>query len=385
MGALGVAPALVVCVAAIIGALAVVLAAIVLRSGSRRLTTVPPVVKCLVSGLLAGLGLIVMLPSALEERPPGWTFERLLLVFSAAPLFMFFVHHVLLDHQHGDDEHAQCSDDACPDQTCLACDKHGGGISIGFRPSFCPPVGTPLPGPKASDDSAPRGELQAACAQLLTTLLRALPYTVHATLDGAVLSTATSVKMLLSLALPISLCTVQDVGVILGSQAARAVPSRATLAITALFGVGFPLGAGLALAATAASTGAASGPTSVEAALSPLRAFAGGVFLYLATFEIAPPHAHGRLPSLRYLLAFALGFGLVYLSEAMEDLGVSAAMGGGATRPNMTADNWTGAAWLPGGGLAGPAAGGEVWARAPAADSAAVPARGVSAALLPTG
>ena len=53
--------------------------------------------------------------------------------------------------------------------------------------------------------------------------------------------------------------------------------------------------------------------------LVPLRAFAAGVFVYMAIFELAPPHAHGRGLSVRYLGAFAAGLALIVLSEAAEN------------------------------------------------------------------
>ena len=74
-----------------------------------------------------------------------------------------------------------------------------------------------------------------------------------------------------------------------------------------------------------AATGAvALGPSAGADAstLVPLRAFAAGVFVYMSLFELAPPHAHGRLESLRFLCAFAVGMSLVFLSEAAESWAV---------------------------------------------------------------
>ena len=90
-------------VATAIGAFSVGLAAFALQNNCTAafLRTVPPIVKCFVSGLLAGLGLLVMLPSALELRPPALPVTNLLLAFCAAPVAMYVVHHIILEHTHG--------------------------------------------------------------------------------------------------------------------------------------------------------------------------------------------------------------------------------------------------------------------------------------------
>lgn len=78
-----------------------------------------------------------------------------------------------------------------------------------------------------------------------------------------------------------------------------------------------------------------------------LRVALAGLFVYMALFEMAPPHAHGRLqnlkcasaplgaparpesdalssrftplPSRRYALAFSFGLGSAYLADAFEE------------------------------------------------------------------
>ena len=54
-----------------------------------------------------------------------------------------------------------------------------------------------------------------------------------------------------------------------------------------------------------------------------LRAFAAGLFLYMALFELAPPHAHGRVAALGHLIAFSAGLALVVVSETVEDIAVA--------------------------------------------------------------
>ena len=49
-----------------------------------------------------------------------------------------------------------------------------------------------------------------------------------------------------------------------------------------------------------------------------LRAFAGGLLLYTALFELAPPHAADRRTHWRYLLGFVGGLAVVLISEALQ-------------------------------------------------------------------
>ena len=56
-------------------------------------------------------------------------------------------------------------------------------------------------------------------------------------------------------------------------------------------------------------------PPSADALLH-VRAFVAGIFLYMAAFEFAPPHAHGRTQSLGRLGAFCAGLALAWLAEA---------------------------------------------------------------------
>ena len=315
--------------AALVGVFSISLAACALRSNAKgtasRLTTVPALAKCVVSGLLAGLGLVVMLPSALEHRPADMSLQSALLVFCSAPLVMFFVHHVVLNHvhDHGGAAEAEGGDSFHMDCECgVPAVKRSMLVGWGDKMTFCPPVGKGIPQvpmPPAPQRAKPKaGQPLEKCTAAASVLLRALPYTVHAAIDGALLGTARSATTLASLAVPITLCAMQDVGTIMMSLAAANASYRAKMVTTALFGIGFPFGASLALALTAASTASASDHASAERALCNLRAFAAGLFLYMAIFELAPSHAHGRLVNLRYLLAFTVGFALAFSSEAAE-------------------------------------------------------------------
>ena len=330
--------ALTAATATAIGAFSVGLAAFALRSdrAAACLRSVPPIARCLVSGLLAGLGLLVMVPSALDVKPPSYPAAHLLLAFCTAPVAMYVVHHVVLEHQHA------------PGAPASACGPHmiqvqrrgpaalltGGTLKFNATPTRCVSSGPPPPPAGEAErrrreacggerqragDAAPAlleagltkeaREVFEGCAAVL---LRAAPYALHASIDGAVLATATSLRMLASLALPITLCAVQDVGTLLVALIACRASHRAKLVVTGCFGLGFPLGASVALAVGAR----AAASSSADVAL--LRAFAGGLFLYMALFELAPPHAHDRRTHLRYALGFVGGLAVVVLSEYAE-------------------------------------------------------------------
>ena len=53
--------------------------------------------------------------------------------------------------------------------------------------------------------------------------------------------------------------------------------------------------------------------------LSVLRCVMAGLFVYMALFELAPPHAHGRLNNLKYFLAFSFGLLSAYVADLFED------------------------------------------------------------------
>ena len=340
----------------------VTLASCVLRRGDHRLTYVPPAVKCFVSGLLLGLGLLVMLPSALQQAPANQlSAHHVLLMFVSSAAAMFVIHHVFMSHSHNHGEaimkpesvagpleaaglQEPCSDDApCngSDIENCVCGTPARVSGLG-KPTHCPPVGIPSVKKQPTDEPpAPsRGPLVLTTA--VPVLLRALPYTIHAFIDGAVLGTAQSLMVLLSLAIPITLCSVQDVGTIIVNLSANGASRSVTLITVLCFGMGFPLGTAATVALTSRTgEGAAAG-------LAPLRACAAGVFAYMALFELAPPHAHGRVANLRYAIAFASGIALVLLSEQAEDWAVSTIFAAGEVHgPSLRASssNMT-EAWL---------------------------------------
>ena len=64
-----------------------------------RLPAVPPLVSCGLVGLLLGLSLLVLLPSALDGLiDQGYTSHRVLLTFSCGPILMHVLNNIVLNH-----------------------------------------------------------------------------------------------------------------------------------------------------------------------------------------------------------------------------------------------------------------------------------------------
>ena len=61
-----------------------------------------PLVLCSVTGLLIGIAMLVVLPQAFESllTKELWPAERIFALFISAPLIMFFLEHVIIDHEH---------------------------------------------------------------------------------------------------------------------------------------------------------------------------------------------------------------------------------------------------------------------------------------------
>ena len=77
------------------------------------------------------------------------------------------------------------------------------------------------------------------------------------------------------------------------------------------FCAAFPVGTGLCIAALYGAK--------ESQVIDIMRVCMAGLFVYMALFEMAPPHAHGRLQNLKYALAFCFGLGSAYLADAFEE------------------------------------------------------------------
>ena len=91
-----------------------------------------PLVLCCVTGLLIGIAMLVVLPQAFESllTKDEWPAERIFALFVSAPLIMFFLEHVIIDHEHvhaggpaGGPDHTVC------DENC----DHGPNIPYAMK------------------------------------------------------------------------------------------------------------------------------------------------------------------------------------------------------------------------------------------------------------
>jgi len=292
-----------------------------------------PMLASLVCGLLSSIGLLVLLPSSVEVLGShNIGADRAILIFICSACGMFFLHHVVLDHQCGGTMVPKAKDDdepakqpalsqhwAQPDQCCTECQPADEAIS-----EKVPLLGQTAPASKSS------------WVQWLgwhtAPLVRAFAWFAHSFLDGCMLGTAPSLSVLLATTVPVAVCAVQDAASLVISSGASGYSHRMTIVNALVLAAGFPLGAVMAAASTEASAAESS------VALAYLRASVGGIFLYMALFELAPPHLHGRWASSKLLLAFVVGLALAYASEMIEqamlshpELGTSPGAQGHAT------------------------------------------------------
>jgi zinc transporter ZupT len=84
----------------LIGAAALAAGALIVRKGLVRAPSA--LLLCFPAGLLVGMGLLVVLPEALEEltQQHGWSVSNVLLLFMCGVLGMFLLEHCMLVHEH---------------------------------------------------------------------------------------------------------------------------------------------------------------------------------------------------------------------------------------------------------------------------------------------
>lgn len=274
---------------------------------------------------------------------------------------MFFIHHILFEHNHHHpqpiDSQQQASSSTegdvmvgggdsgggaatpaprwwkqrapgCARARCQECSGPGRPASPTDQPAspkkplavdsmvlmnICEEVPPESRRPSADDQPPPTPE------ELVLVFVRATAWFVHSVLDGAMLGAAQSLPILFATAIPVIVCAVQDVASLVVSDAARRQTNGQTVLTSIVFAMGFPVGT--ALVACMPTW------TETELALPLLRAAVAGIFFYMAIFELAPPHAHGRWASLLQLAAFMLGVSMAYIAELAEDAIIEAANG----------------------------------------------------------
>jgi len=311
-----------------------------------------PLILCSVTGLLIGLALTVVLPQALERLMTVMPSERIFIIFILAPLAMFIWEHVVLDHQHihplADGSTAGCGevgcDDGCGDLPEEAPDTSAPGGGWAFKPKKSKPgektsllgkgkkgtvMPSGMPGGEAGAPAAAEGGipsrwmpkmLQPGCQPIWliwlfekwALLMRLIAWLIHSFFDGIILgSSDPRPSVMLPLTLAILVCAIQDVAGMYIYFSTRKVDRTFLVCGIVGFAFAFPVGAGVSVAAFW-------GQRQSEW-VDLLRVALAGLFVYMALFEMAPPHAHGRLQNLKYALAFSFGLGSAYLADAFEE------------------------------------------------------------------
>ena len=343
--------------------------------------TFNPLILCSVTGLLIGLALLVVLPQAVERLVQVMDPEVVFLLFLAAPVAMFIFEHVVLEHEHLHMQ-ADGTMKGCDDEDCDGCipenskppesSSPGAGWSMNLpgkkkkKGSNTPSERTPLikggkaavapakaPAEAPADESAAttrvqrsksmpadlpgvRGggpsdapsspsssdgasEARRSCsgwAKLLmeqwSLIMRLGAWVLHSLFDGIILgSSDPKASVQLPLGFAILVCAVQDVAGMYIYFTARKSNRRLLITGIVMFCAAFPIGTGVSIAALYG--------TRESQVIDIMRVCMAGLFVYMALFEMAPPHAHGRLQNLKYALAFCFGLASAYLADAFEE------------------------------------------------------------------
>jgi len=294
--------------AALVCSTVIALACIMLGSGLLYRGTslsASPLVLCCVTGLLIGIAMLVVLPQAFENllTKELWPAERIFALFVSAPLIMFFLEHVVIDHEHvhvggpaGGPEGENCDHENCDHEPNIP-------YAMRFTPAKEAGESTPLqPAEKEASGRCPDFGL----------LLRLWAWMMHAMLDGVLIGSAEQLAVIIPLSFAILVCAMQDVAGLFIYFNARGATTRFVAIAIVLFAVAFPIGAGISLVVFRDSKENA-------LVLDVLRCVMAGLFVYMALFELAPPHAHGRGQNLKYFVAFSFGLLSAYMADVFED------------------------------------------------------------------
>ena len=136
-----------------------------------------------------------------------------------------------------------------------------------------------------------------------TLSLWIVAWSLHAYTDAIVISSAVDLKQAIELAVPICICALLD-SLALTFQLSKLGATNTEMAVAVcMFALMFPVGAWTGFESVHAGQ-----ESSNQVGLSFLRLFAAGAFLYLAIFEINPPHTHGRRDNILIATTFVTGF-----------------------------------------------------------------------------
>ena len=343
--------------------------------------TFNPLILCSVTGLLIGLALLVVMPQAVERLVQVMDPEYVFLLFIGAPVAMFIFEHVVLEHEHLHMQ-ADGNMKGCDDADCEGCVPEnskppesslpGAGWSMGMpgkkkkQGTNTPSERTPLiksgkaavapakatAGSPAEDNAGMRvqrsksmpsdvsrrrddessGAPSAAPAPAVgasespkgcpgwvrllmeqsSLIMRLGAWVLHSLFDGIILGSSDSkASVQLPLGFAILVCAIQDVAGMYIYFTARKSGRGMLITGIVCFCAAFPIGTGACIAALYG--------TKESQVIDIMRVCMAGLFVYMALFEMAPPHAHGRLQNLKYALAFCFGLASAYLADAFEE------------------------------------------------------------------
>ena len=148
-------------------------------------------------------------------------------------------------------------------------------------------------------------------SRLLAVALRMMAWMLHAMIDGMLLAGAASLPVLLITALPVSICAIQDVAAFTVSMTKSGCSKRQLVLGLGLFSLSFPLG-GIGAYLLFAESGS-------DVFVHVIRCIVAGIFVYMAAFELAPPHSHNRYVNAMYAIAFAVGASCALSIELIEE------------------------------------------------------------------
>ena len=267
-------------------------------AASRKL---PPMFLALASGLVLGIAIFDIMPDAtlplVQEH--GWSIRNANLLVLAGGLLVHFIDHVVIEHSHEDHD-----EESAPGMAEAGTDTH----------KNCKHESSGLLGERRGDKFTPfgvdgcTGEMLAMTCDpepLESSLLlvpRLAAWFIHAFFDGVVVAGSDSVQSLVVITLSVALCGIMDVFVLSHQFRKIGASDFATAAAAVYFGLGFPIGALVTLQLSLGN----------NVALYAVRMVTAGIFVYMATFEIAPPHVHGRWETFQLYVPYVAGALLAY-------------------------------------------------------------------------
>lgn len=318
-----------------------------------------PILTSFICGILIGIGLLVLLPEGADELKDrfGWPMRHVLLLFIGSASSLFLLEHCLLGHEHAPPSDLQLAaldaaaiaptaapepSSSCTTIQCEPCEEGVGTFAISTKQrrsrklklvtdrNTKSVVGIALSGQvtcECCEESGrileqngahhgqlglalcPGGPRVLAVLKVASETVRLLAWMVHIFMDGIALGCCNSAGTLLPLALSMLVCTLQDTSAFCACL--RRVSQLYSLVALFAFSITFSLGVVVSLWMVHR---AGASPEALAVARIVMAAF----FLYMAIFEMSPPHTHARLHNLSFLLAFVCGASIAASTDLLE-------------------------------------------------------------------